>query len=186
MRTKQAARRYSLRAGAFSLGRPGGFSLLEMMIATAMMATLMTSVVVVMRSGFAVWNAQTADIDTLENGYGVLRHFVQQMRQADVITLISAANDTSGDLTFTTATGVVRTWSHNGAPEQIHFNNGVHNHLLAKNIDTLTFTGYEADGVTQTTVVNDIQVVKCAVQVTLPHGSGTTRTLSCRAWIRSW
>ena len=62
--------------------RPSGLSLLEMMVATAMMATLMASVVVVMRSGYAVWNAQIADFDVLENGYGVLRHFVQQMRQA--------------------------------------------------------------------------------------------------------
>jgi len=163
-----------------------GVSLLELMVATAMMATLMTSVVVVMRSGFAVWNAQEADIDALENGYGVLRQFVQQIRQATAVTAISAANDTTGDLSFATATGVTRAWSHNGAPEEVYFNNGSSNQMLAKNIDTLTFTGYEADGVTQTTVVNNIQVVTCKVQVTLPQGSGVTRTLSCRAWVRSW
>jgi prepilin-type N-terminal cleavage/methylation domain-containing protein len=163
-----------------------GLSLLEMMVATAMMATLMASVVVVMRSGFAVWNAQEADIDVLENGYGVLRHFVQQMRQADSVTVISLPSDTTGDLTFVTATGVTRSWSHNGAPEEVYFNNGVSNQMLARKVDTLTFTGYEADGVTQTTVVDEIQVVKCAVQVTLPQGAGVTRTLSCQAWIRSW
>jgi prepilin-type N-terminal cleavage/methylation domain-containing protein len=163
-----------------------GLSLLEMMVATAMMATLMASVVVVMRTGFSTWSAQEADIDALENGYGVLRHFVQQLRQADAVTVISAASDTTGDLTFTTATGVVRSWSHNGGPEQVYFNNGTSNQLLANNIDTLTFTAYEADGVTPTTVVNDIQVVKCAVQITLPQGAGVSRTLSCRAWIRSW
>lgn len=163
-----------------------GLSLLEMMIATAMMATLMTSVVVVMRSGYAVWNAQEADIDALENGYGVLRHFVQQMRQADAVTVISAPTNTTGNLTFTTATGAIRSWSHNGGPEEVYFNNGTSNQLLAKSIDTLTFTGYKADGVTPTTVVDDIQVVTCAVQVTLPQGGGVTRTLSCRAWIRTW
>ncbi len=156
------------------------------MVATAMMATLMPSVVTVMRSGYTVWNAQEADIDALENGYGVLRHFVQQMRQADAVTLISAASDTTGDLTFATPTGIARTWSHNGVPEQVFFNNGTSNQLLARNIDTLTFTGYEADGVTPTIVVDDIQMVKCTVQVTLPHGGGVTRTVSCRAWIRTW
>mgnify|MGYP007122174148 CR=1 FL=1 len=39
-----------------------------MMAATAIMATLTASVVVVMRSGYAVWNAQEADIDILDNG----------------------------------------------------------------------------------------------------------------------
>jgi len=179
-------RRGPLYAVAKGQRKFGGFSLLEMMVATAMMATLMTSVVVVMRSGYAVWNAQEADIDALENGYGVLRHFVQQLRQADTITTISTASDTTGDLTFTTASGVIRTWSHNGGPKQVYFNNGSSNQLLARNIDTLIFTGYEADGVTATTVVNDIQMVKCSLQMTLPRGSGVSRTISCRAWIRSW
>jgi type II secretory pathway pseudopilin PulG len=161
-------------------------SLLEMMVATAMMATLMTSVVVVMRSGYAVWNAQEADVDALENGYGVLRHFVQQLRQADSVSAISAPSDTTGDLAFVTVSGTTRTWTHNGAPEQVFFNNGTSNQMLARGIDTLTFTGYEADGVTATTVVADIQVVKCTVQVTLPQGGGVPRTISGRAWIRSW
>jgi len=161
-------------------------SLLEMMVATAMMATLMASVIVVIRTGFSTWNAQEADVDALENGYGVLRHFVQQMRQADVVTVISAASDTTGDLTFTTTSGAVRSWNHTGGTEQVYFNNGTGNQLLAKNIDTLSFTAYEADGVTPTTAVNDIQVVQCKVQITLPQGAGASRTLSCRAWIRSW
>jgi hypothetical protein len=175
MQTRRAASRHR-----------SGLSLLEMMVATTMMATLMTSVVVVMRSGYAVWNAQEADIDVLENGYGVLRHFAQQLRQADSVSAISAPSDTTGDLSFLTVSGTTRTWSHNGAPEEVYFNNGTSNQLLAKKVDTLTFTAYEADGVTQTTNVGDIQVVKCTVQVTLPQGGGVTRTISCRAWIRSW
>ena len=57
MRPKRAANR-----------RPSGLSLLEMMVATAIMATLMTSVVVVMRSGFAVWKAQEADLLAVGRG----------------------------------------------------------------------------------------------------------------------
>src|SRR6476661_8293418 len=91
-----------------------GLSLLEMMAATAIMATLTASVVVVMRSGYAVWNAQEADIDILENGYGVLRHFVTQMRQATAITAITASNNTAGSLSFMTSSNVTRTWARNG------------------------------------------------------------------------
>jgi type II secretory pathway component PulJ len=45
-----------------------GLSLLEMMAATAIMATVTASVVVVMRTAYAAWNAQESDIDVLENG----------------------------------------------------------------------------------------------------------------------
>ena len=165
--------------------RRGGLSLLEMMAATAIMATITASVVVVMRSGYAVWNAQEADIDILENGYGVLRHFVTQMRQASTVGTITASNNTLGSLSFTTPTATTRTWTRN-ASNDVYFNNGSSNQLLAKNINTLTFTGYEADGITATTTVSDIQVVQCQVQITLPRGAGVTRTLTTRAWIRTW
>lgn len=155
------------------------------MAATAIMAMLTASVVVVMRSGYAVWNAQEADIDVLENGYGVLRHFVQQMRQGTAVTAITASSNTAGSLSFTTSTGVTRTWTRNGTSD-VYFNNGTSNQLLAKGINSLTFTGYKADGITATTTVSDIQVIQCQLQVTLPRGAGITRTLSCRAWIRSW
>ena len=133
-------------------------SLLEMMTATTIMATLMATVVVVVRSGYAAWNAQEADIDRLENGYGVLRHVAQQLRQADSVTAISAPASTTGSLSFLPATGATRTWSYNSGTSEVYFNNGTSNQVLAKTIDTLNFVGYEADGVTPTTTVDDIQV----------------------------
>ena len=162
-----------------------GLSLLEMMAATAIMATVTASVVVVMNTGYSVWTAQEADIDVLENGYGVLRHFVRQSRQATGVSAITAAGNTQGSLSFTTSTGVTCTWARN-ASSDVYFNNGTSNQLLAKGINSLTFTGYKADGVTATTTVAEIQVVQCQVQVTLPRGAGVTRTLTTRAWLRAW
>jgi type II secretory pathway pseudopilin PulG len=161
-------------------------SLLEMMTATTIMATLMVTVVVVVRSGYAAWNAQEADIDRLENAYGVLRHVAQQLRQANSVTAISAAGSTTGSLSFLPASGAARTWSYNSGASEVYFNNGTSNQVLAKTINSLNFVGYKADGVTATTTVGEIQVVKCTVAVTLPRGGGVTRTMSCRAWIRSW
>lgn len=156
-----------------------------MMAATAIMATITASVVVVMRSGYAVWNAQEADIDVLENGYGVLRHFVRQLRQATAVSGITASNNTLGSLSFTTPTSTTRTWARN-ASNDVYYNNGTSNQLLAKNINSLTFTGFKADGITATTTIGEIQCVQCQVQVTLPRGAGVTRTLTTRTWIRTW
>ena len=97
---------------------------LEMMAATTIMAVIMTSVIVVIRSGYAVWNAYEQDLDVAENAYGVLRHFVRQMRQATAVTAISAASDTTGDLCYTTAGGVTQSLSLNGGTSQVTFNNG--------------------------------------------------------------
>src|SRR3990172_6251291 len=102
--------------------RRGGFSLVEMLAATTIMAVVMTSVIVVVRSGYAVWNAYEQDVDVAENAYGVLRHFVRQMRQATAVTAISASSDTTGDLSYTTATGVTQTWSLNGGTSHLSCN----------------------------------------------------------------
>jgi prepilin-type N-terminal cleavage/methylation domain-containing protein len=166
--------------------RRHAFSLVEMMAATTIMAVVMSSVVVVVRSGYAVWNAYESDVDCAENAYGVLRHFIRQMRQAQAVTAITAASNTAGSLSYTTATGTTETLSRNGSTSDVNFNNGTTTNLLAKSINEMTFTGYKADGVTATTNVADIQVVKCTVKVTLAQGAGVTRTVSAMAWIRSW
>jgi type II secretory pathway pseudopilin PulG len=162
-----------------------GLSLLEMMAATAMMSTVTAAVVVVMNTGFSVWKAQEADINVLENGYGVLRHVARQLRQSTSVTAITAAGNTTGSLSFTLPSGATCTWARN-ASSDVYYNNGTSNQLLAKSIDSMTFTGYKADGITATTTVTDIQIVQCQVQITLPRGAGITRTLTTRAWIRSW
>ena len=159
--------------------------MLEMMAATAIMSTVTAAVVVVMNSGFSVWKAQEADIDALENGYGVLRHVARQLRQSTNVTAITAAGNTTGVLTFTMASGASCAIARN-ASSDIYYNNGTSNQLLAKGITSMTFTGYKADGVTATTTVADIQVVQCQVQVVLPRGAGVTRSLTTRAWLRSW
>jgi len=166
--------------------RRSGFSLLEMMVATTIMATLMTSVVVILRSGYAIWNAQEQDIAIADSGNAVLRHFVRELRQATNVTAISAPASTTGNLTFLTASGGTRSWSYNSGQSQVLFNNGTATQVLAPSINGLTFVGYAADGVTQTTVVDDIQIVKCSVTVTLTQGGGVARTIACRAWLRSW
>ena len=165
--------------------RLSGLSLLEMMAATAIMATATAAIIVAMNTGYAVWTAQEADIDVLENGYGVLRHYVRQMRQATAVTAITAPGNSLGSLSFTTAAGATCTWARN-ASNDVYYNNGTSNQLLAKGINSLTFTAYEADGATATTNIADIQTIQCQVQITLPRGAGITRTLSTRAWVRSW
>ncbi len=164
----------------------GGLSLLEMMTATAIMATLMATVVVVVRSGYSAWNLQEQDLDVAENGYAVLRHFVRQVRQANSVTSISPADDNSGYLTLLDADGGTQSWTYDSGQSEVLFDDGSGSQLLAQDIGQLSFVGYEADGVTATDVADDIQIVRCTVQVTLPHGGGVTRTVSCRAWLRSW
>jgi len=158
-------------------------SLIELVAATAILATVMTSVVVLVRSGYGVWNAYEQDIEINENSYGLLRHVVRQLRQADAITAISAPSDTAGYLSFVTPSGTTRSWTYSGG--QVLFDNGIGNQLAAQSIDELVFVGYDAAG-NPTTTPEDIQRVRCTTEVTLSQGGGVPKTVSVTAWIRSW
>ena len=166
--------------------RRSGFSLLELMATTAIMATLMTACVVLVGSGYTVWTAYEQDVAVTESAYAVLRHLVRELRQADSVSVISAASDTSGDLSIVRADLSTESWSINSGLKTVYVNTGSGNQVLATGINQLIFVGYEADGVTTTTTVTDIHAVKCTVQITLTQGGGTTRLVSCIGWVRSW
>lgn len=163
-----------------------GFSLLEMVFATSMLATLMVAVVVLVRGGYAAWDSYERDLEVTGNGHGTLRHMLRNLRQADAVTSISESTDNSGALSVLMADGSTYSWSHDDSVDLVYFNNGGGDSLLAAKIDQLTFIGYEADGTTTTTTPENIQLVECRLQITLPHGAGTPLTLATRCWLRSW
>ena len=163
-------------------------TLLELMAATTITATLMGSVVVLVRSSYSIWEAHEADMERADVANATLRHLVRSVRQATAVTAISTAGDTSGNLSLTTETGETWSWQHTGAGTQVLFGIAPSStdQVLASNVDALTFVGYEADGTTTTTTVEDIHSIQCTVQVTMPAAGGSTRLVSSRAWLRSW
>lgn len=162
-----------------------GLSLLELMAAATISATLMVSSVVLLRSSYAIWQAHDADHERAECAHAVLRHLVRTLRQATAVTSITGPTDDAGEIGLTMASGeqlaitadapgVVWLWNYPGPVSS----------ALAPNINSLIFAGYEADGVTLSADPADVQLVKATVEVTMPTGGA--RTLSCSAWIRSW
>ncbi|MEM1303517.1 MAG: hypothetical protein AAGG46_01385 [Planctomycetota bacterium] len=161
-------------------------SLLEALTATTIMATMMTSSVVVLRSSHAAWRAHEDDLERAESANAVLRHLVRHLRQATAVSAVSASSDTSGSLSLTMASGDTYVWDHNSGTGEVLFGPTTATSLLADNIDTLTFYAYEADGSTLTTTAADAQLIRCVATVTMPAGGGSTRTVSCTGWVRSW
>lgn len=160
-----------------------GVTLLEVMTATMISATMMTSSMVLLRSNYKAWQAHEADIDCSANAVALLRHLVQNARQAVGITAITAASNTSGSLTVALVDGTLLTWAHSGTGVTLAVNGGIAQ-PLASDIQTLRFVGYKADGVTTTVTPGDIQTIHAALTVLLPAGG--TRTYSSCAWVRSW
>lgn len=162
-----------------------GLSLLELMTAVTMASTLMLSTAVLLRSSYAVWQAHDADHEAGENAHAVLRHLVRTIRQSSEVTSITGPTDDAGELGLNLASGVQVAYTADAPGEVWYWTYpGPVASALAPDVDSLRFTGYEADGVTTTTVAADVQVVKARATITMPTGG--QRTVSCSAWIRSW
>ena len=161
-------------------------TLLELVIASSMMAVLLTAATVVLRTSRQAWEAHEGDYTRLEGLHATLRHMVRQVRQADAVTAISAAGDNSGALTLAMPDGSTVAWDHDGATSTVRCGVTTADQLLSTNITGLNIVGYKPDGVTATTVPSEIQNLKVSVTVQLPRETNATRTYSSWAWIRSW
>ena len=163
---------------------PRGFSLLELLVATAIMAIMATTVAVLLRTSQNAWEGTDSDHSRLEAAHAVARHLVRQLRQAEEVTAISGPSDVSGTISARMSTGDTYVWDH--AADTVNFGVGTADSLLADGISELSFIGYKADGTTTTTVAAEVQSVECKLKVQLPRDTGGDRIIRGRAWIRSW
>lgn len=160
-----------------------GLTLLEVMASLAITASLMASSMVVLRSSYATWRLHEDELDRASAAQAVLRRIVRGVRQSAVVEAITAESAPNGSLALERTDGQIETFTHAGSSVTYQLDSGP-THIVSDTVTHLTFTGFEADGVTVTTQPADVHSIRCVVTTTLP--SGATRTASSYAWLRAW
>jgi type II secretory pathway pseudopilin PulG len=160
-----------------------GSTLLELVVAAGLLATVMTAMAALLRISEGTWQSHDNYLTRVESAHAVVRHITRSLQQAIVVQAISAPTDDSGSLTAVGPTGDVLVWDHAGGNVSYGINTA--DSLLAENIETLTFTGYEIDGATATTTPSAIRLIQMEVGVT-PAPTAGTRTVSGYVWLRAW
>ena len=168
--------------------RRRGMTLLELIVATTLMAAMVATVTVVLRTGHVAWEAQQGDAAQIMAANATVRHIVRRVRQAQAVTSITPPGSVPGKLSVLMPSGEEMVWDHDVGKTEVAFGIDTNNpkDLLSTGITEMSFTGYEADGTTETAVEEDIHSVKCQVVVELPRDANGTRTVSCWAWLRAW
>jgi len=161
-----------------------GSTLLELVVAAGLLATVLTAVAALLRFSEGIWQTHDNYLTRVEAGHAVLRHITRSLRQAVSIQSISPAGDTSGALSAMSAAGDVIVWEHSG--DAVHYGVTTAGSLLAEGINELSFVGYQADGTTMTTAVADIRLVRATVVVSLPNGGGGETSMDGYVWLRAW
>lgn len=164
-----------------------GFTLLELIVSTAMLAALTTSCMVIVRTSYTVWNRHEDDHAQRQAGLNVLKHLVRQTRQTKAVTAISQASDISGSLTLLDLDGNQLVWEHDAVSKEVRYGVSTATNVLATNVEELSFVGYKVDGTTQTIEAGLIHSIQCTTKVKLTRPAGTDAiTTSSRVWIRVW
>lgn len=165
----------------------GGFSLLELITTTAMLAALTSSCMVLVRTSYSTWNRHEDDHAQRQAGLAVLKHIVRQARQCRAVVDISLATDTSGTLTLLDSSGNLLVWEHDSGSNEVRYGIATATNVLATGIEELTLVGMKVDGLTPTADVGLIHSVDCTTKVNVTRPAGTDSiTTSSLAWIRSW
>jgi len=164
-----------------------GFTLLELIVTTAMLATLTASCMVILRTSYSAWSRHQEDHAVRGNGLAVLKHIVRHTRQAKAVTDISLAADNSGHLSLLNTNGDVLVWEHDAATKQVLFGQTTASTVLATGVEELNFIGIKVDGSTPTTDPGLIHLVQCSTEVNITRPTGVQSvTTSNRAWLRAW
>jgi prepilin-type N-terminal cleavage/methylation domain-containing protein len=164
-----------------------GFTLAEVIAATAILAVLTTSSFALVRTANDAWRRHRDDSMQRSEAIAALQHLVRRIRQAAQVTAISAAADASGTITLQMADGTSAIWDHDAATNSILYGTATPTGLLAEGITQLSFMGLTANGFSVTTDVTKIHAVLCTVRFTLNRPTGpVTETVTNLAWLRAW
>lgn len=161
-----------------------GFSLLELLVSVTLLVSMVTAVSVLLRVNYDTWLDYRSDNLQNESAVGVLRHIVREVRQCEEVTAISPSGDNSGSLTVQMPSGDSVVWDHSGT--NVMYGVTTANQLLGNNITGLNLIGYQQDGVTTTTVPQDIQCVQITISYTMPGRAVSARSLTSKVWIRAF
>ena len=164
-----------------------GVTLLELIVASAMLATVVAATSTVLRGAHSTWADHEGDQVRLESAHATMRHLVRQVRQAQAVSAISIATDNSGSLSVLMPSGETHAWDHDSGIDTVLFDtDGSADQPLAEHITGLKFVAYQADLTTATTTPDEIRAIRCTVTTELDREVGSTVEINSWVWLRSW
>ena len=160
-----------------------GVTLVEMIIAVAIMVIVFTAITPLFRGILNSWDSKAGAAETVQNGRVLIDHLNRNISKAVRITDVSDSAVTTGYIEFEDNDG--NTLRYDIASSYVEF--GVVGDLsdLAGPVSTLQFTCYDAcDLDTPITEVNDIRCVEVQTTLTNPAPLGEDRTFTTTVYLR--
>jgi len=164
----------------------GGFSLLELVVASSMLTLTLATVSTIMRTGHQTWEVHESNHARIQAAHATLRHIVRGVRQAERIEKVSEPGESSGQLTITHADGKEYEWKHDKAKNLVLYGEKAAAQILATNISALNFQGFQIDGKTRAVNPKKIQLLWVELTIRRPYSPKERETVGSWIWLRAW
>jgi len=160
-------------------------TLLEMVIALAIMAIVFAAILPQFRAILNSWDSKQASAEVLQNGRVLIDHLNRNLSKAVRITAVSTPTETAGYIEFEDNDG--DTLRYDIADNNyVQFGSVGDLSDMAGPVSQLQFTCYDAfDFDTPITDVNDIRSVKVETTLTNPAAMGQDKTFIAQAYLRT-
>lgn len=159
--------------------RREGFSLIETSAALVLAVMLMSPVVGVLHSSIDLRDSSSSRLGRTNALHNTLRHLRRQLKECSAAVILSSqGNRNVGE--FLGANGQVYRWEFDKRSGELRFRQGGQAGLLSEGIDSFQIDGFDSNG-RSTTVMSDIQVLRCTLTVRLENQADEVRT--SHSWI---
>ena len=161
-------------------------TLLEMVIAMAIMAIIFAVIVQQFRVIQNSWDSQAGAAETLQNGRVLMDHLYRNLSKAVRITAVSGSAETNGYIEFQDNDVNNVRYDVNSTTNYVQFGTVGDLSDLAGPVSQLQFTCYDANDLdTPITDVNSIRFVKVETTLTNSAAMGQDKTFIASAYLRA-
>ncbi|MHC4424862.1 MAG: PilW family protein [Planctomycetota bacterium] len=165
-------------------------TLVEMVMALAMMAIVFAAIVPLFRQVRVGWGSKQAAAETLQNGRILIDHLNRNLSKAVRITAVSDSSETDGYIEFEDNDANNLRYDVNGATNYVEFGYIGDLSDLAGPVSKLQFTCYDACDLDtaldiSTADLNDVRFVKAETTLTNPAAASQDKTLIASAYLRT-
>jgi prepilin-type N-terminal cleavage/methylation domain-containing protein len=166
-----------------------GFTLIELIVVTAMIAVIGLATVGIVRNSYNDWKLDSSRSALLQDGQAAVDQMVRILRQVKGFDAVSASTDQAGYVTFISVNDTTEKFSLNTATDELEYTeindpNPDDVSTLIGAATSLSFTSYDIDGnvLADPVQTREIQSVSVNITLTDPEDSSINLTFTSRVF----
>jgi len=161
-----------------------GFTLIELIIVTAMIAVIGMATVGIVRNSYDDWKLDSSRSTLLQDGQAVVDQMARILRQAKAFYTVSDSSDQAGYVTFKSTDGITEEFRLNTGTDELEYGQPGNLSALTGAVTSLVFTIYDIDGnvLADPVQIGSVQSVQISATLTDPDDSSINFTYTSRVF----